>query len=816
MKSFDLQAFACPPVGHAPIYGWVWNTVCTEAVIDEQLAEMQRLGIRAFYIIPEPKEFRPHNMATDMAPDYLSPEFFEICAYALKKGTELGMRCWLYDEGGWPSGGACGQVLQGHPELARRVLRAQEQRLPAGSKYQKSAPEILAAFVNDTQPVTEGDSFVVDTVVTEYLMALENNGGTDFPDLLNLKATQRFINITHDRYAAAFGDGLSSAASAMFTDEPKAPYLPFNEDLVRQYETESGQSILPHLPLLAGKAPVTEENIQVLYRWYDLCSRMFRDHFLLPCKNWSNEHGLDFTGHMDMDHEPQGCIRGGGNYHLMRALRCLDIPGVDVIWRQIYPREKIENPDDSNGYNGFFPRYAVSAAVQNGADRVLTETCGVMGPGVTYEDLRYVFGYQAVRGVNLFNLLSISMGRSGTYLGHELPSFTEDQIYFRDLPQMNRYLERLSYVSSLGDRICDIALYYPIHDFWGRKNGDAVAESFDALGRALEARQVDFDIIDDDVIAGATGIEKGMAEIGKGCYRHIIIPENAYIPPKTAEILEQFVKNGGKVSHCAGQATPAVEVLGIAGGLRVSRRKIPGGELLCLFREGGEEKVFNICVPHGRGYSLSLDNGQMQALSVENGILRVCLELGETAVLLFTEEQYPVEKAGAFMREAEITAHFQFQKDRELTAGEKGFTDIVHQEDPVPVSLGSWIPAVGAAYSGSGTYTAEFALEDGMVGKSGMLDLGKVCYSAQVSINGCDLGTVLMPPYRVVIPAGALKKNNELSVTVTNTSANWYVHTDYFDQWSIKQLSPYFEPERKYAKDTVDGGLYGPVKLQLE
>ena len=88
---FDLRAFACPDTVHAPIYGWVWNTVCTEEVIDTQLAEMQRLGIRAFYIIPEPKEFRPHNMATDMAPDYLTPAYFAMCAYALKKGRALGM-----------------------------------------------------------------------------------------------------------------------------------------------------------------------------------------------------------------------------------------------------------------------------------------------------------------------------------------------------------------------------------------------------------------------------------------------------------------------------------------------------------------------------------------------------------------------------------------------------------------------------------------------------------------------------------------------------------------------------------------------------
>ncbi|MBQ8401953.1 MAG: hypothetical protein IJX14_08490 [Clostridia bacterium] len=123
---FDIQKFQFPDISCAPIYAWVWNSVCTYTVIDEQLAEMQRLGIRAFYIIPEPKEFRPHNMPTDMAPEYLTPEYLEMYAYAIEKGRELGMLCWIYDEGGWPSGGACGIVLRDHPEYAKEVLKSAE------------------------------------------------------------------------------------------------------------------------------------------------------------------------------------------------------------------------------------------------------------------------------------------------------------------------------------------------------------------------------------------------------------------------------------------------------------------------------------------------------------------------------------------------------------------------------------------------------------------------------------------------------------------------------------------------------------------
>ena len=71
-EKFNLNSFISPDVSYAPVYIWVWNDICTREIIDEQLKEMQRLGIRAFYILPEPKDFRPDSMPTNLSPDYLS------------------------------------------------------------------------------------------------------------------------------------------------------------------------------------------------------------------------------------------------------------------------------------------------------------------------------------------------------------------------------------------------------------------------------------------------------------------------------------------------------------------------------------------------------------------------------------------------------------------------------------------------------------------------------------------------------------------------------------------------------------------------
>ena len=39
--------------------------------------------------------------------------------------------------------------------------------------------------------------------------------------------------------------------------------------------------------------------------------------------------------------------------------------------------------------------------------------------------------------------------------------------------------------------------------------------------------------------------------------------------------------------------------------------------------------------------------------------------------------------------------------------------------------------------------------------------------------------------------------------------------TDFFDKWETRQLSTYYEREKKMAEDSVAGGLYGSVKLLL-
>ena len=754
---FQTNNFFSPDISHAPIYVWVWNDTCTKEIIDAQLKEMQNLGIRAFYILPEPKDFRPDSMPTNLTPDYLTDEFFELSQYAIKQGKALNMNCWIYDEGGWPSGSACGKVTKAHPEFS-----------------------------------------------------VENS---KYPDLLNKNATEYFIEITHEKYFLAIGENFKNYVTAVFTDEPKAPFYTSNKELTDKYEEIYGESILPYLPLIEGEKTPTEENIHILRQWYDLCSRAFCENFLLPCKKWANKKGIAFTGHLDADHSPEGSMNGGYNFNLMRALRCFDIPGVDVIWRQIYPENRVTNKDEFNAYNGFFSRYASSAAAQIGTKFALSEILGVAGASVTYDVMRYTVGFQAVRGINIFNPFNFPLGRSGQLLAQELPVFTEKQPFCRYLSHFNKYTERLSYISSLGERVYDTALYYPVSDFQGRLNAEKISKEFDSLGRRLEDMLVDFDIVDDDVLQMAE-IRNGYMCIGNAKYRNIIIPNGAFIPESTQKAIDDFIKQGGRVSHELSNLTPVVKTDGI--GLRAMHRKVENGELFCFFRETGENGDYKIQLPSANGYLLDLTNGELQHIETENGVLKLSLEIGETAVVLLTNESLKAENKNHFKDEFNITSNFTFKKETELKCNENGFDNINHSEKSVPIKLGDWSSLVGSAYSGSGVYETCFTLPTEKTGEKGELNLGDVHFVASAYLNGYSLGVSLTPPYKFKIPAGVLKENNTLKIVVTNTSANWYVHTDYFKKWKTEELSQYFNGEVEYAKDFVSGGLYGPVTICTE
>ena len=70
------------PVTSQPVYTWLWNGAADDKETARQIDKMYEAGIRGFYIIAEPENFRPNLRRTFLKPDYLSAEYFDRVYFA--------------------------------------------------------------------------------------------------------------------------------------------------------------------------------------------------------------------------------------------------------------------------------------------------------------------------------------------------------------------------------------------------------------------------------------------------------------------------------------------------------------------------------------------------------------------------------------------------------------------------------------------------------------------------------------------------------------------------------------------------------------
>lgn len=262
-------------------------------------------------------------------------------------------------------------------------------------------------------------------------------------------------------------------------------------------------------------------------------------------------------------------------------------------------------------------------------------------------------------------------------------------------------------------------------------------------------------------------------------------------------------------------------------GLQVLRRTYPAGQY--LFIVNGNEKAMDGWVPLSTAAkSVALYNPMTEEMgvaalrSVGEGNSEVYLQLApgescilETAQATVSGPAYAYHKLAGSSQPISGTWTVNFVKGGPELPKTSQVTE-----------LGSWTKLDGDAvkkFSGTATYSITFAASTG-VGTDWMLDLGKVAESAQVQLNGTDIGTLIGPVYQLVIPQQAMKATNTLVVTVSNGMANRIADMDRnkvpWKKFYNINMSPrlredrdengLFTAERWTPKES---GLLGPVTL---
>ncbi len=775
-----LSEMEAPPIEYAPVYSWVWRGEITEGGIIEGLENMKKRGIRGLYILPSPSQFSQANSNCAGEKEYLSREFMEQVKFAVTEAEKRGMCCWMYDEGGWPSGSANGRVVLENPELE--------------------------AYGVDVH----GNAKVIPPAAQPY------------PDLLNKKSTERFVEYTHEVYKETFDGNYGAHFPITFTDEPHVYTLgdttltAWTDDFETLFSERFGYDITEHMEALFGEEIRTENDRKVRADYKDLLSSLFAENYFMVLRDWCRKNGSLSGGHVGGDDVAFGNAKWG-YHHILRCLRAMDVPGIDIIWRQAFPGPEMKGvePYAPLCANRFFPRYASSAAHQTGARLALTESFAIYGCGITYDQMRWVYNFQVVRGLNVLNPMNMRFRYTGDQVARVgQPTFSPLLPGAEDLRLFNEWATRVSYTMSAGKPLAEAALFMPMRDIWA---GDAVAraaaERFEAVGSELESCGCDIDVVDEDAILAAE-IKNGALCVGDAAYRTIYLQDDTVtLLENVKQKLAEFGQAGGTVCVCRGEydVDPIVKS---DSHIRATRRKTAEGTVYYVTNEafGAAKGVITFPKETAKtAVKIDMKTGKREVVSVVPFVYD--FSLGGEAVLLFADVPALSTSAQYSVREKAVElSDFSFRRLRQVRISQtEGFAEEVFDEPYRPITIGDWQAVLGESFSGDVEYRTVFSANEEMQAGA-VLDLGKVCYSCEIVLNGEPIATQIFSPFCVELPA--LKEENELRIRVSNTLANEYVYHD-FAQWIPNYEPGYMEVLQKtFNQESLCSGLLGPVTIR--
>ena len=834
--TYKDSEFSNPPAILWPGPFWMLNGPLDEQTIRHQLAEMAAHGAKSVCIFPIPPETAPDTYPTDFSPPYLSEAYFDMIQIMVDQAQQLGMNFWLYDEGGWPSGGACGQVYNAGPDnFCIKTLI-----------YDEATKEIVVH-----QDKSSG------------------NLGSEakYIDILNPDAVKTFIELTHEGYKKHIGEYFGKTVHFTFTDEPGTAFcrpgqqLPWTDDMAEVFLARKGYELTPFLADLVSNAPVDNESTQLTRArvdFYDVLSQLVVERYLQPIREWCSKNGLLSSGHFRGDSAP--CGNANQNYgHILRALRGLDFPGVDAIWRQSFPMSEIgpegQRPALREDINPHFPKYASSVARQAGQPLVMSELYNVYGQGLTPAQMKFITDQHVVYGVSLVVAGVHPYDDTDHRVAAFPPHLCPDNTLWPYIDVYHRYTARLAYLLTRGQAICRTAVYYDIRSIWaGASTQDRATELHHAIADTLLDAQCDFDYVDDDAIAAAE-IQEAALVVGAMRYRTLILPATQWLEPTAAQVVDRFIDAGGRVICVGGNAAcdggnvsplapeklticsaseltkwarPVVKIDPPVKNVRVCKRRTDLGVLYFITNEDDCEHTLSITLPEKGPVSIAdIDNAAWFALDTKEAgdgtVVELRLWPWGSAVLCCGKAAE--KKLSEIPADAETLCFEQGWQVRPLR--EYRITDRVQikqssDKPPKPIELGDWRDTLGAWFSGDAEYVLDFEIDAAQAGRPCWLDLGTVRYACEAFVNGASAGKRLWKPFLFDLAGKLRPGKNQLRIVVTNTMANTSLDPETLRLWDDLrgQTWPkdvlFSEHTRQFDAESLPSGLFGPVRLIVD
>lgn len=528
--------------GSAPL--WVWNTQVTEKIIDDMMQDFKDNAFGGVFIHPRP----------GLVIEYLSPEWFALCDYTLKKGKELGLDVWIYDENSYPSGFAGGHVPAQMPESYNQ---GQMLHLTKANILPDSAAQFFIILKKEEQgfkDITrqlsqekgkEGNYYLFSKA---FYSSSPWYGGFSYVDLMVEGVTEKFIEVTMEGYERVMGDAFGKAVPGVFTDEPNIEVqgkgnIRWTPDLFENFQQKWGYDLQLHLPSLFEEVGDWKK---VRHNYYQTLLQLFIDRWSKPWHAYTEQKGLEWTGHY-WEHGWPNPNHGGDN---MAMYAWHQRPAIDMLFNQFNE----ESPNAQFG-NIRAVKELSSVANQLGKERTLSETYGGGGWELTFEDMKRLGDWEYVLGVNTLNQHLSFMTIMGARKYDYPPSFSYHSPWWPYYKPLNEYFARLSLALSRGQQKNDMLVLEPTTSAWmyagyqqSHPHMQEIGQAFQSFVTSLEKAQVEYDLGSENIIKDHGKVADSTFVIGERAYHTVVIPpgmEN--IDGITFALLQEYMKNGGKI-----------------------------------------------------------------------------------------------------------------------------------------------------------------------------------------------------------------------------------------------------------------------------
>ncbi len=543
---------------YRPVPFWSWNEKLDTDETRRQVGIMNDVGMGGYFM----------HARGGLATEYLGEEWFNNVEAAIEEGEALGLSSWAYDENGWPSGFGDGFVNGKGVEFQQKALKFETELIHTETAIAKNG-ELYFYY--------EPNPFYV--------------------DLLDKRVVAEFIDYAYKPYYEKFGNRFEG----FFTDEPQVKNggIPWSFVFEEEYEKRYNEDIKEHLEeLFFEKGDYKQTRI----KFWKMITDLFSESYFKQIFDWCQARDLKLTGHLFCE-EDVFC-QTGGNGACMPHYEYFHIPGMDWLGRDIKDCLTVEQ--------------LTSACAQLGKSGVLTETFALCGHNVSLAELKGIFEWQAVKGVNLLCQHLEGYSLRGIRKRDYPPAMYYQQPWWSAYDKWIDAMSRIGMIIQNTKAEPRVLVIHPQTTAWSEFNGEYNSRLLDINNKLLNTiktlnrKHIPFHLGDETLIERHARVENGRFIVGEQGY-DILITENCEILlPATEAIINEFVNQGGVVK--TSENLPENNVVSLSD-ITYSKRFAEDFKVHYFVNTSADEKQAHINV---KGKKLNIYTGELEDFDGEH------------------------------------------------------------------------------------------------------------------------------------------------------------------------------------------------------